>query len=1283
MRVKTSQNNERLFKHYNSRLYILVAVILLAITLLINPDWRSEADFHTLMELAATLLALIIGIISLIRYFTENDDVFLFIGVGFLGTAFLDGYHAIVTNISFIDLYPSIPSVLIPWSWNASRTFLSILMFLSYWVWARPQSESIRTLLNHKRLIVFLSLLLISIFLFFIYAPLPSAYYPDSFFGRPADLIPAVIFLLALWGFYIKADWREESFEYWLVLSLLINVVCQFFYMPFSQQIFDGMFVAAHLLKVISYACVMIGLLISFYQLHRRYEWANINLQDEVEHRQQAEQALNENISLLKKQRVSALNVAEDAERAYTNLKSVEANIRSIVESAPYAIIAVDEQSIIREWNAQAERIFGWLQAEVTGKTLTETIIPGQYHKAHSDGMVRYLETGQAKILNQNLELMALHKNGKEFPIQLVLTQADTSTGASFISFIRDMTKEKEDEVSIKRAEKTIIENKQQLKGAIDELDLSKKHITKNEIFLDAVLSNMEEGVVACDADGILSYFNQATIDFHGKDVSQLPAEEWSEYFDLYHADGKTLLQADEVPLYRAYEGENVNGFEMIIAPKNGKRRLVICYGQQIHDAAGQRLGAVVTMHDITKSKAIELELRESEERFKGAFASAAHGIAVVALDGHWLKVNNSLCEILGYSEEELLKTDFQSITYTDDLDIDLEKVQQLINGEIDAYHLEKRYIHKQGHSIWALLSVSLVRDSNKKPQYFVSQLQDLTAKKAVEAERAIQQQLLIDKEAADAANLAKSTFLANMSHELRTPLNAIIGYSEMLVEDADDSVQAQTISDLNKIRGSGKHLLTLINGILDLSKIEAGKMELTLEHFAIDDLLYEVSTTMQPLFDKNGNTFKTDCPEHVPEMYSDSQKIKQILFNLLSNAAKFTSAGMITLTIQFNKKNEGQTILSFIISDTGIGMDEEQLSQVFSAFSQADNTTTRKYGGTGLGLAISKRFSQMLGGEIFVSSELGKGSVFTVSLPTEITDVSISKKEEPKDIEFTDSRILEDFSRLKENDGQTLLENQRITELDANYDHLVLIIDDDVGARELMSYHLSQLHFNVVTAKNGMQGIKHARELQPEVIVLDLLMPHMDGWAVLQILKADPVTADIPVIMCSMNSDEKETGYALGATDYLVKPVNRDHLLKTLEQYYINSSSHLLVVEDDKPTRELIVRTAEKKDWKVVSAENGVEALAKLESQIPGLILLDLMMPEMDGFQFVEQLQQHSEWRDIPIIIMTAKDLTDADRTRLRGYVEVVLEKGQYSIDVLMEQITKRIKTVAQYELS
>jgi DNA-binding response OmpR family regulator len=494
----------------------------------------------------------------------------------------------------------------------------------------------------------------------------------------------------------------------------------------------------------------------------------------------------------------------------------------------------------------------------------------------------------------------------------------------------------------------------------------------------------------------------------------------------------------------------------------------------------------------------------------------------------------------------------------------------------------------------------------------------------------------------AEQANRSKSQFLANMSHELRTPMNAIIGYSEMLQEEAEDLGQEDFIPDLKKIQGAAKHLLSLINDILDLSKIEAGRMELYLENFEVNTVVEDVVATIHPLVEKNGNAIEVNCSANLGSMHGDLTKVRQSLFNLLSNANKFTERGKIELIIdRFTDRQEDW--VSFQIKDTGIGMTPEQLGKLFQAFTQADASTTRKYGGTGLGLAITKKFCQMMRGDIQVQSESGKGSTFTMILPIAV----------PKSMKVgvLNSNIESISSSLQ---GQTT----------------ILVIDDDPAIHDILNRFLLKQGFNVVVAGSGSEGLRIAKEIKPDAITLDVMMPGMDGWAVLQALKTDPDTTNIPVVMMSM-VDDQNLGYTLGVADYLLKPINRQQLLSVLQKYESPQASNLvLVVEDDPDINELLCRQFEKEGWQVMNASNGSQALEKISLHLPGLIVSDLMMPEIDGFELVERLRQNEQWRSIPIIIMTAKELTEAERQQLNGCVKQVFQKGAYDRATLLSEM-------------
>lgn len=539
-------------------------------------------------------------------------------------------------------------------------------------------------------------------------------------------------------------------------------------------------------------------------------------------------------------------------------------------------------------------------------------------------------------------------------------------------------------------------------------------------------------------------------------------------------------------------------------------------------------------------------------------------------------------------------------------------------------------------------MRISPLYDRRGRFSGWVVLLHDVTEHKAREEE------LRQAKDAAEAASRTKSTFLANMSHELRTPLNAIIGYAEMLREEALDLGQGGFVPDLDKIHAAGKHLLSLINDILDLSKIEAGKMDLFYERFDVPAMVGEIVSMVQPLVQKNANTLVVECPRDLGAMESDLTRVRQVVFNLLSNACKFTDHGTVTLGVS-REPGEGGEWLTFRVSDTGIGMTPEQVGKLFGEFTQADASTTRKYGGTGLGLAISRRLCRMMGGDIAVESVYGEGSTFTVRLPAVAPRPEAPVPEAPAEPSGSAAAHGDEAGSA----GPT-----------------VLIIDDDPAARELVGRYLEREGYRVVSAAGGAEGLALARMLRPGAILLDVLMPGMDGWAVLAEIKNDPELAAVPVVMLTI-VDDRERGFTLGAVDCLVKPVERERLAAVLRKYCGEpSSSPVLVVDDDAATRQMMRKMLERDGWTVAEAENGVRALEQVARTRPQMILLDLMMPEMDGFTFAAELRRKEEWRDIPVVVVTAKDVTAEDRLLLNGYVDKVLQKGSYSQTALLQEV-------------
>jgi PAS domain S-box-containing protein len=634
-------------------------------------------------------------------------------------------------------------------------------------------------------------------------------------------------------------------------------------------------------------------------------------------------------------------------------------------------------------------------------------------------------------------------------------------------------------------------------------------------------------------------------------------------------------------------------------------------------------------------------ELTASERKYRTLIEHANDAILLIGTEKLRVRDANAAAErLLGYAREQLAEMTLPALCPPGEF----EHYRELFRAHIEngAPISEELYLlHAGGGRIPVEISASVVEVGGERLIQGI--VHDLTERKRAEA--ALEEA----KRLAEQANQTKSRFLANMSHELRTPLNAIIGYSEMLQEDAEEAGQEALVPDLEKIQGAGRHLLELINGILDLSKVEAGRMELFLERLGTG-----------PFVRQRGNALRVEIESAPAHLHTDATKLKQILLNLLGNAAKFTENGVVTLRVERHGAEDGERV-RFRVIDTGIGMTPEQVERLFQPFTQADASTTRRYGGTGLGLTITRGFVELMGGTVEVRSEPGAGTEFMVELPAEVR--------EPAGPAVRFDGIL---------DGEAGADPGAVPDAAAAGEPepaRVLVIDDDADAREVIGRALAREGFRVHLAASGDEGLRLAKERRPDVVTLDVLMPGTDGWTVLESLKADPELAEVPVIMVSF-VEEKKLAYSLGAADYLTKPVERDRLLAALRRHLDGSAGGpLLVVEDDAATREMLRRTLEREGWAVAEAENGRAGLERVAECAPRAVVLDLMMPEMDGFEFLDALRRDPRHAALPVIVVTAKELTNQERDRLSGSVQRILRKGEHSREQLADEVRRLLE--------
>jgi signal transduction histidine kinase/CheY-like chemotaxis protein len=777
---------------------------------------------------------------------------------------------------------------------------------------------------------------------------------------------------------------------------------------------------------------------------------------------------------------------------------------------------------------------------------------------------------------------------------------------------------------------------------ALRRLEAARDEVTAANQILQVTFNHMAQGVSMFDGEGKLVAWNQQF-----RKLLDLPDEllaETTTYADFvrYLAVRGDFGSGDP-------EGEVQGRLESLGQPYVGSRTLRDGRVLEVRRNPVSGGGFVSMYTDITEQKQAQAQVEVARNRLSDAIQSISDGFALWDREDRLIMFNDRFRELLRLEPQFAAGVSFEALISTlagrraqasTDSDDDNTWIAHWVSSHRSAATDKDLQLDKD---TWLRVGSHHTREGG-----IVTTWTDISTLKHREIELAdLVARLEVARDQATEASRTKSTFLANMSHELRTPLNAIIGYSEILEEEARDKGLQDLLPDIDRIATAGRHLLSVINDILDLSKIEAGRMDIYIEDIDLPALIGEIESMIRPLAAKNGNRLEVICPADIGRIRSDLTKVKQSVLNLLGNSSKFTTGGEIALVVS-RLPAAGGSHISFRVSDTGIGMTPAQTAKLFQAFTQVDTTTTKRFGGTGLGLAITKHFCDMLGGSIGVESELGKGSTFTMIIP--------------------DRRII-DSTAAPEPRAEPRVATA------ANSAGVVLVVDDDPVCLDLLSMTLGREGYQVIHARTGEEALQQARAHHPQAITLDVLMPRMDGWSTLIALKADPVLRDIPVIMLTVLKD-RGLAFSLGASDFMTKPVDRVALMSMLQQYRTSSAALVFLVEDDAAARSAIRRLLEKLGLGVAEASNGLEGLQWLDGHdAPALILLDLMMPVMDGFEFLEELQRRPKLAHVPVVVLTAKELSQEEIAVLTGRTRQIMTKQATSNDQLVAAIRRCVQ--------
>jgi len=1252
----------------------LFFVLFVGYLLLRDSTWQGTKQLHTLMEIVASTLAFLVGTIALVRFYSKKDNTFLFIGTGFLGTGLLDVYHTVVTS-TFFDLYfPSPPPSLIPWSWIASRLFLAILLWLSWLAWHREQQFGKAVAISQYTVYLISGLLTMGCFFFFAFVPLPRAYYPELFFHRPEELVPAIFFLLALIGYLKKGHWREDNFEHWLILSLIVGFMGQVMFMSFSGHLFDTMFDSAHLLKKVSYICVLIGLLVNMYAVYLSSEKSiqqlsqlNASFKTIIDDVVQVSQGLAIGNLTVTPQADYGENFVPLKRALETTLSNQSQVIEDIIQVSQG--LAVGNLQIMPKATYQGDFIQIKNALETTLANQNQVIKDiTQVSQGLAIGDLQIMPTAEYRgdfVQIKNALETTLSYLGKVIRDVVQVSQglAEGNNVTTQVEYQGDFAKIKNAlEIAVAQLADATIKNK------VQDWLKSGQSLLNEQLTGEQEISRMTKKIIS-----FLTTYVEAQIglfyllkDENGQQYLQIVAS--YAYINNDHSPTKVLLSeglAGQAALERKIILRTQTPEECPAILSSGLTRSL---PQYVILLPFLYEGAVKGVIEIGSTTAMTDAQRSFLEQVMPNI-----GIAVNTAESRTqmqILLEQSQCqtEELQSKQAELQQTNEELQNQSEELQTQQEELRQ--TNEV----LEERTseLERQREII---VEKNLVLE---KKQTEMEQ-----AKMAIETKA----------EELELASKYKSEFLANMSHELRTPLNSLLILAQLLAENKSENLEEKQVEYARTIHSAGEDLLTLINEILDLAKVEAGKIEIHLEELTLADFVESLEHEFRHVAENKRLDFQISVAENLPaSLQTDAQRLKQIIHNLLSNAFKFTHEGKIKLSMQYPDNREELSLLeleatktiAFSVTDTGIGIPKDQQPVIFEAFQQADGSTSRSYGGTGLGLSISRQLARLLGGEIKLASEKDQGSTFTLYLPIGeskpsekplISKSLASQKEQAMSFQKTvqvPSEITENHDTVTETSGKT----EKVVDDRNNLqpsDKSILIIEDDRNFSKILVELAQEKGFKYLIAKDGETGLQLVQEYQPHAIILDVGLPQLDGLSVMERLKDNSETRHIPVHFISA-SDQSIEAKKMGAIGYLIKPVSMSEVgeaFKKIERFVSQTLKHILVMIDNETRQRQILELVESEGVKTTLVAQREVAYQRLQTEPFDCIIIDVDCEQGASLEILEQLQQESQLAPIPVIIYAERDLKEAEEKRLQRCETHLTIKAVKSPERLLDEAT------------